>query len=207
MEGALDMCQRLMPCLFGALLGLCVIGSTTEAEASSTHYLFQLQAGVAASSLDTMGPAFGYGLAVGYGGRLRGTPVRFYAVAAYDRATFSVSGSPPQSGALYLTQRSHNDIQLGLRVLLPVARRLRWYAELLAGGSHQSSRIGRGEGPSAESADWAGLLSAVTGLEVRWHRNLATGLRAEARWTLPDEATSSSQATRLNVMLSQSVLF
>ena len=77
----------LTPTLVLAIIGLC----ERPAEASGTHLLLQLQAGLATPPLGHLDLAVGYGVEVGYGGTLGGTPVRFYGIAAFDRADFSSS--------------------------------------------------------------------------------------------------------------------
>lgn len=157
--------------LFGCL---CI---ANKAHAGGTHFLIQIQGGFALPPSSDMGLALGYGLQAGWGGRLRGTPVRFYGVFAFDRTSFN---SEPVTN--WTAERSYNDFQVGIRMLLPVYFRLRWYIEVLAGGSIISGQYHRDDLFDARARGGSFLITTTTGFEVRYHRNVATGVRAEMRW-------------------------
>lgn len=196
----------------GALAGALLWAG--PAEAGGTHFLVQLQAGLATPPLEHLDLSVGYGAEIGYGGRLAGTPVRFYGVAGFDRAAFSATGLNPHTGARWASDRSYNDIQVGLRVLVPVVWQLRWYLDLMAGGSFLEGSVEREGADTLTSSGWAGLFVAGTGFELRWARSFATGVRGELRWLIAEAdalayavGDAGEGSLRFTVLVSQSVMF
>jgi hypothetical protein len=184
------------------------------AHAGGTHGLIQLQGGFAASPADDMGLSLGYGLAAGYGGRVRGSLFRLYGLVAFDRAAFTGSGVHEETGRPWTAERSFNDLQAGLRVLLPVFYRLRWYIEAMAGASLLTGSICRVGGRAVVAHRWGALISAATGLEVRYADHFATGVRVEVRWiasggeAIPlDLGQARVDDHRISVLATQAFLF
>lgn len=188
--------------------------AAAPAWAGGTHFLLQLHGGFSSSPSDDMGLGLGYGFLAGYGGRVRGTRLRFYGLATFDRASFDGSGVHDPSGLSFTTERSYNDVQGGVRMLIPIWWRLRWYLEALVGGCYMTGELDR-DGLQALSSDgWAPLLTATTGFEVRWHRNFATGVRAELRWMIGGGEVlvdtlgqDRSEDFRITVLATQAFLF
>jgi len=164
------------------VVAIAALSVPSLAVAGGTHGLIQIQGGFAASPADDMGLSLGYGLTAGYGGRVRGSLLRIYGVVTFDRSAFTGSGVDDATGRGWAAERSFNDLQAGLRVLLPVFWRLRWYVEALVGASLLTGSICRVGGAEGASHRWSGLLTAATGLEVRYADHFATGVRAEVRW-------------------------
>lgn len=184
------------------------------AGAGGTHGLIQIEGGFAGSPVDDMGLSLGYGLAAGYGGRVRGSLFRLYGLVAFDRAAFTGSGVHAETGRGWTAERSFNDIQAGLRVLLPVFWRLRWYVEAMAGASLLTGSICRVGGAASVAHRWSALITAATGLEVRYAVHFATGVRVEVRWlasggdAIPvDLGQAHADDHRVSVLATQAFLF
>ncbi len=197
--------------LAAAAVTVVLVAAPRPAEASSTHFLVQLQGGLSMPPLQHLDPTLGFGLHLGAGGRLSGTPLRFYFILGFDRAGYHAHAS--QQGIAYETRHAFNDLVIGVRMLLPVVWKLRWYVEVLGGGSFIQNELEEGV-HSSSAREWMGLMAGTTGLELRWHRNLATGLRADLRWLLGDRTALApvlddprDGTFRISVMLTQSFMF
>lgn len=189
-----------------------IVTAAPPAIAGGTHFLLQLEGGLALSPADTSDVRFGYGFTFGYGGRLSGTPLRFYAFFAYDRATFSLDGPNADIDTILTAEWSYNDFQVGARMLIPVWWHLRWYIDLLGGVSYMTATQAIGHAALQDEVDTNAVLTAATGLEVRWHRHFATGIRAEIRWVVDGTEEllapyNSAKDYRINVLATQAFLF
>lgn len=177
---------RIAVALASVALILSVVTWQGEAQAGGTHYLVQLQGGFAVPPTGGSDLSLGWGLSLGYGGRLRGTHLRFYGLLGFDRSSFPQEGTNPDTGRPWSAERSYNDFQVGLRMLIPIWWKLRWYVEVLIGASYLEGELSWTSAYPLETSRWSGLLTGATGFEVRWHRHFATGIRGEVRWLMSD---------------------
>lgn len=206
--------QRTLPTVLGTAALLVLTFTPRAADAGGTHYLIQIHGGFATSPSDDADLSLGWGVAAGYGGRLRGSRLRFYGLLSFDRAAFSGSGLHEASGTEWAVERSYNDIQIGIRMLVPIWWRLRFYLALYGGASYQNGELSRMGDDLYEADAWSLLLTSTAGLEVRWHPNLATGVRFDLRWMInggePLGITygqSTSDEWRMTFVATQSFLF
>jgi len=197
-----------------ASVALLILSVAPLAEAQGTRALVEVHAGLASPPFEHLRLSLGYGIEVGYGGRLGGSPVRFYGVVGFDRAAYAATGTHPFGGWQWSTERSYYDMHVGLRMLVPVVWELRWYLEALAGASYLDGSLEREIAPRVSTSGWSALLVGATGLELRWHRHLATGIRGELRAMLgePDALATvigdrGTGRIRLTILASQSVMF
>jgi hypothetical protein len=195
-------------------LTLALFTQHRSAWAGGTHFVVQLHGGFAFPPTGGSDLSLGWGFLAGYGGRLGGTHLRFYGLVGFDRASFAEEGVVPETGHPWSSQRSYNDLQAGLRMLLPIWWRLRWYVDLFVGASYLQGELMWTSTFPFDTSDWSGLLTGATGLEVRWHRHFATGIRGEIRWLMTESdvipqivGQEEASPLRFTVMATQAFLF
>ncbi len=202
-----------------ALLALLVLGQKAAAQArqpkkSSTFLLIQAEGGFASSPYSQMTGTFGCGLLLGVGGKFKGFPVRFYLIGAVSNTRYWHDGNYFQTAEDYSMTVNLLDVGGGLRILVPIVPRFRIYVDVLGIGSHQWSELQRGNAGALSSSAWTAGAIVAGGVEFRWHKNFATGLRVEGIF-YRDMATSLSDMVgveqrrngRLFVGLTQAFLF
>jgi len=205
--------KRALPILVLAIVWATSFGEQ-RAWAGGTHFLVQLHGGFAIPPTGGSDLSLTWGFLAGYGGRWGSSHLRFYGLFGFDRASFTDDGVHQPTGRAWSAERSNNDFQVGLRLLLPVWWRLRWYAEVLIGASYLQGELQWGTTYPLQSDQWSGLLTVTTGFEVRYHQNFATGIRGEMRWLMNDSdplppvvGQEEAGSLRFTVLATQAFLF
>lgn len=151
----------------------CAGGPCVERRAASTHFLIELNGG--GSPFGARGPVFG-GI-FGVGGSLRAIPfLRFYLVSELAYAQSAESGESPSLQTSFRDERTHRDLAAGLRIYLAFGV-LRLFTDVMGGGSYLDGSIERPGLPLRSASGWSPLATVSTGLQVRFIRQLAVGLR------------------------------
>ncbi|MEM9194613.1 MAG: hypothetical protein AAGF12_35875 [Myxococcota bacterium] len=141
-----------------------------------THFIAEQQLGIAAG--DDLDLAMA-GI-LGVGGKLRGFPLRFYAIAEFS---FSFAGS---EGLLatgpYEDSRSYFGMGLGLRTYIPVFGPLRLHFDLVGGAALSTASL-EGFNLGTEGEEWYAMAALAAGVQFRMFRLLSVGLRVRYQFT------------------------
>lgn len=168
-----------------ALALAAVLAAVPVAEARrGTHFVVEAGAGAAfGTGFPENGGGYALRTTVGWGGKIKGFPPRFYLIAS---ARFAQLDARVERGSMVSEiGREVLDASAGIRVLLPI-RRLRILGEVTLGGATLTStaRLNGGlERFETDDSSFAVYLAA--GLQYRLHRNLSIGVLAE--WSLPTD--------------------
>jgi hypothetical protein len=174
----------LAAALVPALLALLTLPGRARAQEkrpkkSSTFLLVQAEGGFASSPYSQITGTFGCGLLLGVGGKFKGLPIRFYMIGAVNNTRYWHSGSFFQTAENYSMALNLLDVGGGLRILVPIVPRFRIYVDVLGIGSYHWSELQKGSMGELSSSAWTAGAIVAGGVEFRWHKNFATGLRVE----------------------------
>ncbi|MFH1437188.1 MAG: hypothetical protein ABIJ56_15885 [Pseudomonadota bacterium] len=147
----------------------------------STFMLLQFEGGFASSPYSHMTGTVGGGILLGAGGKFKGFPLRFYLIGIFDNSRYWHNDSHAQTGESYKLTVNFMEFGGGLRIVLPIVRKLRIYADVLIMGSHQKVELER-SGTVFSTAGWTTGAIVAGGLEARWHLHAATGVRVEGNF-------------------------
>jgi hypothetical protein len=185
-----------------------VLGVAPAAGAEEgTHFVVEVQGGLAGSSADYLDLGFSFGGTVGIGGKLRGFPPRFYAIGSYRSSFFTGEGRHAATGVLFDAWQADHELTAGLRVVLPLwSRVFRLFGEARGGTLGHTATLHRRGGRALEDSSWTGVFVLAGGLQARWHPNASFGLALE--WAVADRdrdlvtaaagaATTGTQRTAL----------
>ena len=152
-----------------------------EARAAKKATFVEIDAhlGMATPTHEQMGVALSYGGMIGIGGKLKAFPPRFYLMAGVLHQGFRADGLHPLTGQEYTARQSLLDISIGLRIVVPIYKGLRIYADVMALASRQKYEVVRAASDSRLSTYWTPGGVVALGIQYRWHRNASTGLRLE----------------------------
>jgi hypothetical protein len=147
------------------------------APSPGTHFLLEAGAGV------LFGGGFGGegSLMLGAGGRLGGTPFRFYLVG--EMAYAAMSGTGSIEGTRYVDERRWLDLDFGLRMIIPIVGPLRVFFDLMGGATLAHAGLEREGHTPLESTDWEPMMAASAGFQARIFEPLSVGLRVKVRFT------------------------
>ena len=169
------------------LLSLILLGGTASAQEipchggpcvqrreAATHFLIELNGG--GSPFGARGPSFG-GI-FGVGGSLRAIPfLRFYLVSELAYSQSSENGQSPALQGAFRDERTHRDLAFGLRIYLTLGGPVRFFSDVMGGASYLDGSIDRPDLPLRSASGWSPLATVSTGLQVRFIRQLAVGVR------------------------------
>jgi hypothetical protein len=160
----------------------CANGSCLErAPRPGTHFLVEVYGGGAVAG--GSGPTFG-GL-IGVGGKPPLVPFRFYLIGELAFSSSGDEGIAPALGSTFRDERTRGEIDLGLRMYVPVWGPVRLFGDILGGGSHVTATFARRGWATLSEDYWQGTVVAAAGLQLRLFTRLALGTRV--RFTLLDE--------------------
>ncbi|MCC6624698.1 MAG: hypothetical protein IT385_25840 [Deltaproteobacteria bacterium] len=127
------------------------------------------------------------GVTLGAGGKPRGSPLRFYGVLNLGWASYSGEVDSPIETATI--ERDTFAWSAGLRVISPIVRRLRFFAEATLGGYAVTTEGRLGGGAELVRADDGSfLVGFAAGLQ--WRFNLAFSLGARFDLAVPTSLES-----------------
>lgn len=142
-----------------------------------THFFLEAHLGVASSPLGPSG-----GLLFGAGGKLPRSPFRFYFLTELGA---SQRGGPDSLGGGQMLW-----VGPGVRTYVPLAPRLRLFADMTAGAVYlRDELIARRAGLSLSR--WRAQLTVAAGLQLRVLRELSIGMRVAYMIVGEDELQSS----------------
>ena len=160
-------------------LGASALASAARAEPSSTFFIGEAWGGYSfggAFPESPSGPTGG--LTLGFGGKPRGLPLRFYGIANLGFSRLDATRSQAFDHATIA--RDVVAWSFGLRTLAPIVGKLRLFADLTLGGFHVASQAILDEGAERlDSHDGSFLISMGIGLQYRPLVHLSLGARAE----------------------------
>ncbi len=174
---------------FVALLSLVLSTSVKDAEAApGTHVIVEGQLGWGGGSAFADAPAgLVSKLTLGVGGKFKGWPVRFYAIGNVTLADYA--GELQTSSGNAETNREWFAWSLGVRMLAPIAPRLRLLVDASVGaGSVSSSAILNGGREQVSASDTTSVLEMGVGLQYRLHYRFSIGLRGDFTFPLSLDA-------------------
>lgn len=159
----------------------------SSAEARGTHFFAEVGAGWAAPVASDLDGGLLLQTGLGAGGKWRGFPPRFYALAGARFAWFEGSALQAPTGRTASAEVSDTEVFGGLRVVLPAGSVLRVYLESDVGAAHRSERLDRGpDDPALASADWSPYFGLAGALMARYHERASVGVRVSYTWALLD---------------------
>jgi len=106
-----------------------LLASPNDGRAAGTHYLLEGEGGVGVTDTSTL---TGYwGLNLGYGGKLRGFPWRFYLIGGFLQS----SGSHEFANSISMAQRESVDnlVAAGIRIYMPLMPNVRLFFQTMLG--------------------------------------------------------------------------
>lgn len=152
--------------------------SAQTAEAKGTFFLLELNSGVSESAYSGGDPGFSYGASAGLTFRIPSTPFRYHLLGSVLNRTVSHLGQAPEG--LVSTERRDLDLFTAHRLVLPVWRMVRVYAELGLGTRFTRARVQRAAGLGDLVEDRRGfLLLTALGVQARVTETFSVGLRGE----------------------------
>ncbi len=152
----------------------CSGGPCVQRRDPGTHFLIELNGG--GSPFGARGPTIGGVL--GVGGSLRAIPfLRFYLVSELAYSQSTESGQSPALLTSFRDERTHRDLGFGLRIYLTLVGPLRLFTDVMGGASYLDGSIARPDLPLRNASGWSPLATVSTGLQVRFIRQLAVGVR------------------------------
>ncbi len=195
--------------------------SGASASAQGTHFIAEANTG--------LGVPLGYegdyesglalGLTLGFGGKFKGNPTRFYLMGQFNSSSFSADRV--FNNKRRLVERQVTDFNGGLRMLWPVARNVRAFADVALGLAQIDSTASSPELPSAiilrDTENNLAFFTAA-GLQIRVLQWLSLGGKADFAFVFDDDevdvvSSSTSRETgvdqvgRLNLYLTATVHF
>lgn len=147
--------------------------------APGTIMIAEGQAGYTMGSVFSEGPdGFGARLTLGLGGKFKGWPTRLYGIATITTA--SLDGTIGSGIDRAETSRSWFSYSFGLRMLSPVARNLRFLADVSLGRVLVDSAATVLAGSERyKTQDDALLVEIGVGLQYRFTLNVSVGVRVD----------------------------
>lgn len=142
-----------------------------------THFLAELNVGG-----DLSGDLSAGGV-IGIGGKMRNFPPRFYLVGEFTYSTSTLEGTLPDLPLRFSEEMSYRDLAFGLRVYLPVARRLRLFLDIMGGGTNIVGMFRRDDLSPLAVDTWSPLALGAVGLQARLLYNISVGVRARITFT------------------------
>lgn len=155
-----------------AILTLVFISASSPALARGTHFL--LEAEGSAGITDGGSFATGFGGTLGYGGKFKGFPLRFYLVTSvlWDRVSGEFDGS------ITYADRTSRDLSLlaGPRLYIPLGRSLRLFFQFTTGVAWSQSVWNANDMEHYEPSDTSWVVRGSGGLQARLTPGLSLGL-------------------------------
>ncbi|PKN55592.1 MAG: hypothetical protein CVU56_20330 [Deltaproteobacteria bacterium HGW-Deltaproteobacteria-14] len=147
--------------------------------APGTIMIVEGQAGYTMGSVFSEGPdGFGARVTLGVGGKFKGWPTRFYGIA--NITTASLGGTIGSGIDRAETSRSWFSYSFGIRMLSPVARNLRFLADISLGRALvDSSATVLAGSERYQTQDDALLVEIGVGLQYRLALNVSIGARVD----------------------------
>ena len=175
-----------------ALVSVLVIALPAVASAQAglppdpgTHFLLEIEGGLASSSADYLDLGWSFGGTVGIGGKFRGFPPRFYAIGNYRSSLYTGGGVHWATGVPFDAWEANHELTAGLRVVFPLWSRIfRLSTEIRGGTLGHTATLDRPGARTLQTTSWKGVLVLGAGLQARWHPNAAVGLGIE--WAKAD---------------------
>ena len=192
-----------------------------SASAQGTHFIAEANTGV--------GIPLGYegeyesglalGLTLGFGGKFKGNPTRFYLLGQFNSSSFSADRV--FNNKRRLVDRQVTDFNGGLRMLWPVNRRVRVFADLALGLAQIDSTASSPDLPSnivLRDTENSMAFFTAAGLQVRFLKWLSLGGKADFAFIFDEDEvdvvssatsreTDLSQVGRLNLYLTATIHF
>ncbi len=162
----------------------CKKGACIKKQRPGTHFIAEVNGG---GTLLRDGGFSVDGL-LGMGGKVPYLPLRIYVVSEFAYSTSYGSGSLAHVPLAYRDERAYRDLALGVRLYVPLWSRLRLFADVLGGASHQAAVLEREELPTREVSGWNPHVHVAAGLQYRIMYHLSVGVRAKMALTDPDLA-------------------
>ncbi len=134
------------------------IASASPVAAHGTHFILEGEGGVGLTNTALVSTC--YGVTLGYGGRFRGFPLRYYLVANYSRG--ALDADLDNSISYANRQVSENVLTVGPRLYIPVAKNVRLFFQGLAGFANTSAHWNVNDVESYR-ADDTGLAARFSG--------------------------------------------
>lgn len=199
----------------GFVMAALLLAASPADAAGGSHFLAELNMG--------MGLPLGYtadyepGLAIGgtfgFGGKFSGNPTRFYLIGQFNTTGFTAESTYNQKRRLI--SRQVTDLNGGLRMLWPIDRHLRVYADVALGVAQVDSEAHSPDLPSnitITDVDSDFALFTGGGVQYRFAYNFSVGAKADfafiydeddvdpvAAWT--GDGAGGDRTGRLNLYL------
>ena len=175
-----------------------VLGTAGPVRAHGTHFILEGEGGVGLTNTALVSSC--YGLTLGYGGRFRGAPLRYYLVASYSRGMLDAD----LDNSISYANRSvsENVLTVGPRLYIPVAKNVRIFFQGL-GGFATTTAYWKVNDVESYRADDTGLAARFSGgIQARLAPWMSLGFSMERLvfWNRENE-----QATAAFVGFSQEV--
>ncbi len=193
-----------------------------HAQAGGSTFIAELNQGISVPLGFEGGysPGYALGATIGFGGKFKGNPIRFYLLGQFNSGSFS--SDRIYNGKQRLITRQVTDVNAGLRLLLPLANRnLRVFAELAIGTAQvDSSAVSPDLPPNIRLQDTETDLALFTamGLQYRFSYWFSLGGKADFASIFDDDRVDivtagtsdklgGGQVGRLNVSLTATLHF
>jgi hypothetical protein len=201
MRAFLSLLFALAPSVVAAQVIPCNDGPCLSPRREGTHFIAEIAGG---GALYGRGGGIVVGGLFGAGGQLRRLPLPLYVVTEVAYNTTTDAGHGPTLPA-FRDERTHRDLALGLRIYVPVFGPLRFFAEVLGGGSYVSASLDRADVAPIASAGWVRLALVGGGLQVRLFHHFSLGVRTRIVLTDDDlgglrAMTGAERAVRVSLL-------
>lgn len=161
-----------------------------EASAEGTHFITELNLGVGTPLGYSVeyAPGLAVGATLGFGGKFKGNPTRFFLIGQFNTVGFEAETT--YNDKRRLITRQMTDVSGGVRVLWPVNRYLRVFADVGMGVIQVDSEARSPElSPRLTIRDVdsdLGLFTAA-GVQYRFAYNFSVGAKADFGFLVEDD--------------------
>jgi hypothetical protein len=175
----------------GLIVAIAVaLGGQQDAQADGSHFIAEVHNGVGIP-LGYEGdytPGYALGVTLGAGGKFTRNPTRFYLIGQFNTSSFSADRM--YNNRRRLVERQVTDLNAGLRMLWPVMRRLRVYADLALGVAQIDSQTFSPDLPARfviNDVDSNFALFTSAGLQYRFAYFFSAGTKADFAFIFDDD--------------------
>ncbi len=171
------------------VVGWCVLGASSAA-AEGTHFISEAGVGVGmplgyTASYD---PGVAVGATLGFGGKFKGNPTRFFLIGQFNTTGFEAR--TVYNDKERLITRQMTDVSGGLRVLWPINRNLRVFADVALGIIQVDSEArspGLSDRLTIRDVDSDLGLFTAAGVQYRFAYHFSVGAKADFGFLVEDD--------------------
>jgi len=180
-----------------SVVALVCLGAAPADAAGGSHFLAELNTGFGFPLGYTAdyAPGLAIGGTLGFGGKFKGNPTRFYLIGQFNTTGFTAETTYNQKQRTITRQIT--DVNGGLRMLWPIDRHLRVFADVTLGFAQVDSEATSPDLPPnirVTDVDSDFALFTGGGVQYRFAYNFSLGAKADFAFIYDEDATDAVAA-------------